>query len=186
MAEMTAESTASAGERQVPWWLVLVQGIAAIIVGVLLLIEPRMTTAVLVQVMGIYFLVAGIVNLVSLFVDRTAWGWKLLLGVIGIAAGLAIIQHPLWATVLVPTTMIWVLGIYGLIFGVVGLIQAFQGAGLGAGLLGVLSIIFGILLITNPVIAGFALPFVLGIFGVIGGILALVAAFQMRAATPAS
>ncbi len=69
MAEMTAESTASTGEQQVPWWLVLVQGIAAIIIGVLLLIEPRMTTAILVQVMGIYFLVAGIVNLVSLFVD---------------------------------------------------------------------------------------------------------------------
>ena len=96
MAEMTAE--ARAGEQQVPWWLVLVQGIAAIIVGVLLLIEPRMTTTILVQVMGIYFLVAGIVNLVSLFVDRTAWGWKLLLGVLGIIAGLMIIQHPLWSS----------------------------------------------------------------------------------------
>ncbi len=178
MAEMTAE--ASAGEKQVPWWLVLVQGIAAIIVGVLLLVEPRMTTAILVQVMGIYFLVAGIVNLVSLFVDRTAWGWKLVLGILGIIAGLLIIQHPLWSTVLVPATIALVLGIEGLIFGVVGLIQAFQGAGWGAGILGVLSIIFGLLLIFNPVIAGLALPFVLGIFGIIGGILALVAAFQMR------
>jgi uncharacterized membrane protein HdeD (DUF308 family) len=185
MAEMTAETTASTGEQQVPWWLVLVQGIAAIIVGVLLLIEPRMTTAVLVQVMGIYFLVAGIVNLVSLFVDRTAWGWKLVLGILGIIAGLMIIQHPLWSTLLVPATLVLVLGIQGLIFGIVGLIQAFQGAGWGAGILGVLSIIFGILLITNPVIAGFALPFVLGIFAVMGGILGLVAAFQMRAAAPA-
>lgn len=178
MAEMTAE--ASAGEKQVPWWLVLVQGIAAILIGVLLLIEPRMTTAILVQVMGIYFLVAGIVNLVSLFVDRTAWGWKLVLGILGIVAGMTIIQHPLWSSVLVPATLALVLGIDGLIFGIVGLVQAFQGAGWGAGVLGVLSIIFGILLITNPVIAGFALPFVLGIFAVMGGILALVAAFQMR------
>ena len=178
MAEMTA--VASAGEKQVPWWLVLVQSIAAIIIGVLLLIEPRMTTAILVQVMGIYFLVAGIVNLVSLFVDRTAWGWKLVLGILGIVAGMTIIQHPLWSSVLVPATLALVLGIDGLIFGIVGLVQAFQGAGWGAGILGVLSIIFGILLITNPVIAGFALPFVLGIFAVMGGILALVAAFQMR------
>ena len=178
MAEMTAE--ASAGEKQVPWWLVLVQGIAAIIIGVLLLIEPRMTTAILVQVMGIYFLVAGIVNLVSLFVDRTAWGWKLVLGILGIVAGMTIIQHPLWSSVLVPATLALILGIDGLIFGIVGLVQAFQGAGWGAGILGVLSIIFGILLITNPLIAGFALPFVLGIFAVMGGILALVAAFQMR------
>ncbi len=178
MAEMTA--VASAGEKQVPWWLVLVQSIAAIMIGVLLLIEPRMTTAILVQVMGIYFLVAGIVNLVSLFVDRTAWGWKLVLGILGIVAGLMIIQHPLWSSVLVPATLVLVLGIQGLIFGIVGLAQAFQGAGWGAGILGVLSIIFGILLITNPVIAGFALPFVLGIFAVMGGFLALVAAFQMR------
>ncbi len=115
MAEMTAESTVSTGEKQVPWWLVLVQGIAAIVIGVLLLIEPRMTTAILVQVMGIYFLVAGIVNLVSLFVDRTAWGWKLLLGILGIVAGLMIIQHPLWSSVLVPATLVLVLGIQGLI-----------------------------------------------------------------------
>ncbi len=178
MAEMTAE--ASIGERQVPWWLVLVQGIAAIIIGVLLLIEPRMTTAVLVQVMGIYFLVAGIVNLVSLFVDRTAWGWKLVLGVLGIIAGLMIIQYPLWSSFLIPATIALILGIEGLIFGVVGLVQAFQGAGWGAGILGVLTIIFGILLLLNPIIAGLALPFVLGIFAVFGGILALVAAFQMR------
>ncbi|MFV1858317.1 MAG: HdeD family acid-resistance protein [Anaerolineales bacterium] len=178
MAEMTAE--ASIGEKQVPWWLVLVQGIAAIIIGVLLLIEPRMTTAVLVQVMGIYFLVAGIVNLVSLFVDRTAWGWKLVLGILGIIAGLMIIQYPLWSSFLIPATIALILGIEGLIFGVVGLVQAFQGAGWGAGILGVLTIIFGILLILNPVIAGLALPFVLGIFAVFGGILALVAAFQMR------
>ena len=178
MAEMTAG--ASSGEKQVPWWLVLVQGIAAIIIGVLLLIEPRMTTAILVQVMGIYFLVAGIVNLVSLFVDRTAWGWKLVLGILGIVAGMTIIQHPLWSSVLVPATLALILGIDGLIFGIVGLVQAFQGAGWGAGILGVLSIIFGILMITNTVIAGFALPFVLGIFAVMGGILALVAAFQMR------
>jgi len=178
MAEMTAE--ASIGEKQVPWWLVLVQGIAAIIIGVLLLIEPRMTTAVLVQVMGIYFLVAGIVNLVSLFVDRTAWGWKLVLGVLGIIAGLMIIQYPLWSSFLIPATIALILGIEGLIFGVVGLVQAFQGAGWGAGILGVLTIIFGILLLLNPVIAGLALPFVLGIFAVFGGILALVAAFQMR------
>jgi len=176
---MTAEST-SMGEKQVPWWPVLLQGIAAIIIGVLLLVEPRMTTAVLVQVMGIYFQVAGIVNLVSLFVDRTSWGWKLLLGVLGIIAGMMIIKHPLWSSLIVPATIVLVLSIEGLIIGIVGLVQAFQGAGWGAGILGVPTIIFGILLILNPVIAGFALPFVLGILAVMGGILALVAAFQMR------
>ena len=181
MSEMAMETTAEA--KNVPWWLVLIQGIAAIVIGVLLLTDPRMTTAVLVQVLGLYWLVAGIVNLVSLFVDRTQWGWKLLLGILGIVAGLLIIQHPLWSSILVPATIVLVLGIQGLIFGVVGIIQAFQGGGWGAGILGVLSIIFGILLITNPVIAGFALPFVLGIFGIIGGIFALVGAFQLRSAT---
>lgn len=180
MSEMAMDTTAEA--KNVPWWLVLIQGIAAIVIGVLLLTDPRMTTAVLVQVLGIYWLVAGIVNLVSLFVDRTQWGWKLILGILGIIAGLLIIQHPLWSSILVPATIVLVLGIQGLIFGVIGIIQAFQGGGWGAGILGVLSIIFGILLITNPVIAGFALPFVLGIFGVIGGIFALVAAFQLRSA----
>ena len=47
-------TTASAAPSPIPWWLVLIQGIAALIVGFFLLISPGMTTVVLVSFLVSY------------------------------------------------------------------------------------------------------------------------------------
>ncbi|MCB0130464.1 MAG: DUF308 domain-containing protein, partial [Caldilineaceae bacterium] len=159
-----------------PWWVVLLQGIASIIIGFFLLTSPGVTTLFLIQVLGWYWLISGILSLVMIFVDSTGWGWKLLMGILGIIAGLYIVNHPLVSTLMVPTTLIIVMAVQGLIIGVIGLIQAFQGGGLGAGVLGALSIIFGIILLGSPVIAAVALPWVFGIFAIAGGIVSIIAA----------
>jgi uncharacterized membrane protein HdeD (DUF308 family) len=78
----------------VPWWLLLIQGIAAVILGVLLLAAPAATLVLMIQLLGAYWLVGGVFSLVSMFVDRTNWGWKLLGGIVAILAGLAVLQHP--------------------------------------------------------------------------------------------
>ena len=174
------EDAFAAETKTTPWWLVLIEGIFAVIIGIMLLSNPKATTAVLVQVLGIYWFIAGILSIVSIFVDRTAWGWKLIVGILGILAGIIILQHPLWSTVLVPTTLVIVLGIQGMIIGIVGVIRAFQGAGWGTGLLGVLSFILGLYLLLNPLAAAIALPIVLGIFAIVGGILAVIQAFRLR------
>ena len=175
-----SEATMTSEERLVPWWVVLIEGIAAIIIGVLLLIEPGKTMTLVIQFLGIYWFIVGIIDIVRIFIDSSMWGWKLFSGIIGILAGLAIINYPLWATILVPTTLVWVFGFFGIIIGIIGLIQAFQGAGWGAGILGVLSILFGLLLIFNAFYASLTLPFIFGILGIVGGLAALVMAFQMR------
>ena len=164
----------------IPWWAVLIQGIAALILGILLLASPGATMVILIQFMGIYWFVSGIFSIVAIFIDSSGWGWKLFSGILGIIAGIVVIQNPLWSTLIVPATVVIIVGIQGLIIGIVGLIQAFQGAGLGAGILGVLSIIFGLVLLFNPVIGAAVLPFVLGGFGIVGGILAIIAAFRLK------
>ena len=175
-----AEATMSTQEKLVPWWVVLIEGIAAIIIGILLLVNPRITTVVLIQFLGFYWFIVGIIDIVRIFMDSSMWGWKLFSGIIGILAGIAIINYPLWASVLVPTVLVWVFGFFGIIIGVIGLIQAFQGAGWGAGILGILSILFGLLLLVNAFVASFTLPFIFGILSVVGGIAALVMASRMR------
>ena len=175
-----AEATMTSEAKLVPWWVVLIEGIAAIIIGVLLLVNPRITTTVLIQFLGIYWFIVGIIDIVRIFMDSSMWGWKLFSGIIGILAGIAIIQYPLWSSLLVPTVLVWVFGFFGIIIGVIGLIQAFQGAGWGAGILGILSILFGLLLIFNAFVASLTLPFIFGILGVVGGLAALVMAFRMR------
>ena len=175
-----AEATMSSEERLVPWWVVLIEGIAAIIIGILLLVNTRVTLVVLIQFLGIYWFIAGIIDIVRIFLDSYMWGWKLFSGIIGILAGIAIIQYPLWASFLVPTVLVWVFGFFGLVIGIIGLIQAFQGAGWGAGILGILSILFGLLLIFNALYASLTLAPILGVLAIVGGLAALVMAFQMR------
>ena len=175
-------AVASSEQRGMPWWVVLIESIAILIIGFLLLTDTAATTVVVIQALGLYWLIVGIIDLVRIFLPgRTVgWGWLLFSGIIGIIAGILILQHPWWATILVPTTLIWVMGFFGIFIGVVALIQAFQGAGWGAGILGVLSIIFGIVLLANPFVAALGLPFVVGIFGIVGGIFGIFAAFRMR------
>ena len=163
-----------------PWWLVLINGIAALIIGIFLISAPGATTLFLVQVLGIYWLISGIFQIIAMFIDSTAWGWKLFAGILGIIAGILVLQHPLGSTILLPATLVIILGVEGIIFGIVGLIAAFQGGGWGAGIMGVLSIIFGIILLANPLLGAAALPWVLGIFGIVGGIAAIIAAFRMK------
>ena len=164
----------------VPWWLVLLEGIAAVIIGLFLLTAPGITLLFLVQVAGFFWLIGGVLRTVSIFVDSSLWGWKLFGGIIGILAGIVVLQHPLWSTLLLPSVYVIILGIQGIIVGGTSLVMAFRGGGWGAGILGVLSIVFGIILLLNPVFIGIAiLPFVLGAFALVGSIAAIIGAFRL-------
>jgi uncharacterized membrane protein HdeD (DUF308 family) len=166
----------------VPWWLVLVEGIAALIVGILLITVPARSVLILVQFLGIYWLITGVLAIVSIFIDSSQWGWKLISGVLGIAAGFVIIQHPLWSTIIIPTMLILVIAALGVITGISLLPLAFRGGGWGTGILGVLSVILSVVLFFNPFIAVVALPLVLGAFAIVGGISAIVSSFSLRRA----
>jgi uncharacterized membrane protein HdeD (DUF308 family) len=163
-----------------PWWLILINGIAALITGFLLLAAPGQTTWLLIQILGFYWFLSGILSLVLIFIDHTGWGWKLASGILGILAGFYIIQHPLWSFFMVPTVLIIVLAIQGIIIGIIQLVQAFRGGGWGSGILGVISLIFGFILLASPMVVATVLPFLLGIGGIIGGIIAIVMAFRVR------
>jgi uncharacterized membrane protein HdeD (DUF308 family) len=153
--------------------------------GLLLLTNPAMTTFVLIQFLGIYWLIKGIFDIVSMFIDHRQWGWKLFGGILGIIAGIVILQHPLWSAILVPATLVWLLGFFGIVMGCISLFQAFKGAGWGVGILGVLSIIFGLYLLANTLISTLSLPWVVGIFALIGGVVAIWNSFKVRSAQKA-
>lgn len=176
----TATAAFSKQERAMPWWIPLIEGIALVIVGILLFTNTAATVLVLVQVLAIYWLISGIMELISLFIDRSAWGLKLIGGIIGIWAGLVILNHPIGGALALGFTLVIILGIQALILGVVNIIQAFRGAGWGIGLMGVINIIFGVLLLGNTLIAAATLPWVLGGFAIVGGIAAIIMAFRLK------
>ena len=180
-----ASKTASVIEAvATPWWLILIEGIAALIIGIFFVTAPGGTSVFAVTVLGFYFLIRGIIALIEIFLpDRvTPWGWLLFLDILGIIAGLAVLRHPLYATALVGTALIIFIACLALIMGFVGVVMAFTGAGWGAGILGALSIIIAVVLFANVAGATLALPIVLGVLMNIGGIGTKIYAFRVRSA----
>jgi len=119
------------------WWIFLLQGIAGIILGLMLLTDPGATMVALVTFLGFYWLIMGILALVRVFVDRSIpWIWSLLIGIIGVLAGIFVVKHPLLAALTVPTMIVIILGLQGLAMGVLEIIGGFAGGGIGSFILG--------------------------------------------------
>jgi uncharacterized membrane protein HdeD (DUF308 family) len=137
-----------------------------------------MTIAIIIQALGLYWLLAGLLAIVSIFINHANWGWKLAGGLLGIIAGILVIRHPLWSTILIPTTLAITIGVLGVIVGLIDVVQAFKGAGWGTGILGLLSIILGIIIFLNPTIAAFASAFLIGLIAIVGGLAAIVMALR--------
>src|SRR6266550_4680028 len=167
---MASKTATAVSELGFPWWIVLVEGIFALIFGILLITAPGSTSLFLVTVLGFYWLIRGIFSIIEIFIPNTGthWGWLLFMGILGIIAGLVVLRHPIYATALVGTFLIVFLAVDGLIMGILGLIRAFTGAGWGPGILGILTIIIAIFLFTNLLGAVLALPIVLGAFLIVG------------------
>lgn len=179
--------TASAIENkplQMPWWIPLIQGIATVIIGILLWTNPAQTAQTLVMFLAIYWIITGVLSLLRLFVDRSHWGWKVFSGLLGILAGWALLRlDSLGAAVLFGWTVVIILAVQGIILGIVELIEAFRGGGWGPGIMGALSILFGVLLWSNSLAATVMLPWVIAIFMIVGGIAAIILAFRLKGAT---
>jgi uncharacterized membrane protein HdeD (DUF308 family) len=166
----------------IPWWLVLIEGIALIIIGALFLFFPYRIEVLMfvIKVLGIYWIISGVFQLIVMFMDHTAWGWKLFAGLLGILAGIVVLGSPLWSSVIVLATMVIIMGIQGIVYGGIGLYQAFKGGGWGQGILSAISILFGFVLLANVMIGAAVLPWVLAVFAIVGGIFAVIAAFKLR------
>lgn len=173
-------TSAAVQERELPWWLVLIEGIALVILSLFLLAKPGMTTVIVIQFLGIYWFIAGIFKIIGIFIDSEMWGWKLFAGIVGIIAGIVVIQHPLWSTAVVGNTVIILLGIAGIIMGGVSVYQGYKGSSVMTGILGVVSLILGIVLLMHVWFFAVSLPWVLGIFALVGGVATIVAAFRLK------
>jgi uncharacterized membrane protein HdeD (DUF308 family) len=164
------------------WWVFLLQGFAGIIIGLMLITEPGATLVALTTVLGFYWLITGVLALVQVFVDRaTPWIWSLLAGLVGILAGLFVLRHPLVAALTVPTVLVIILGIQGLVIGAVQIIGGFKGGGIGPFILGAINVLVGVLLLGSPLAAALAVPLVFGVLLLIQGAGLMILAFRDRA-----
>lgn len=177
---------AAVAEKQpLRWWIPLIEGIAAIIIGIFFLTNPLETSLVFVLALGIYWLIIGVMDIIRIFIDRQNWGWKLFSGIIAILAGLLIIGgfrqgDPLRVALNLGELTVIIIGILGIVYGVIGLVQAFAGGGWWMGIIAVVAMIFGVIMLYRPVIMTMSLPWALGFLLIGGGVFLIVVAFRMR------
>jgi len=167
------ETSAEKSDRM----LLLFGGIISLILGILLFTRTGATLSVVMLLVGLSWFIWGIFSLLSIFIDKGEWGWRLFGGVIGIAAGWLVLSNPVASTVAVPAVLAIVLGVFGVLVGIAALISAFQGEGWGVGIFGAVSIVIGLLMMFNSVVSAGVLVILVGILLVVQGGIGIIMSF---------
>jgi uncharacterized membrane protein HdeD (DUF308 family)/predicted flap endonuclease-1-like 5' DNA nuclease len=181
-------SSSTTALRKVPRWLAIILGIASIAIGVLFLRNPGRTLVGLAIVLGIWLLIVGIGQIISIFGDSPGSRmFKLTAGIFGIAAGVIVLSRPMFAGLTTGVLFNWLMGIFAIVIGIALFIDGFRGGGALAIILGILAIVLGVLLLFHPMKAVLALPVWLGISAIAGGVAIILAAlFARRSPEPSS
>jgi uncharacterized membrane protein HdeD (DUF308 family) len=188
-AETTAEVQAFTIKY---WWLNTVRGVAALALGIGLLLpfevifKVDQVQSMLFQFVGIYLLVSGIMSLVWGFSNHRRFGLWLLAGVLGLVSGIAFLLRSLLVSYL-STDLLTI--IFGLIMLLAGLIHLLGGFRLGKTygrrwtwsheFLGLVEIVIGILVFVSIFVPVENLRIILSFWGIIAGIGLLADGFRM-------
>jgi uncharacterized membrane protein HdeD (DUF308 family) len=83
------------------WGLLMFQGVALIVLGVLAIAAPLLATFAVEIFIGWLFLIAGIVGLIAMFYadDVTAFLWTLITAALSLALGVLLLYRPIAGTV---------------------------------------------------------------------------------------
>jgi uncharacterized membrane protein HdeD (DUF308 family) len=97
-------------------------GVLSIIVGWMLLRSPFQSVEVFIFVIGIFFLIQGVMTLIGAFARKQGRNWAILSGLLGIIAGLIVLIYPISSAV----TLALIAGIWLIILGVMQIVAGFQ------------------------------------------------------------
>lgn len=107
------------------WWLLLIEGLVGVIVGILTFFSPIGTAFALLLFIAVWAIITGIVEVISAFTVRTspAQEWALGIGgVLSILLGILLFAHPGVGIL----TIVSLIGFYAIMFGILLLVRAFQ------------------------------------------------------------
>lgn len=163
------------------WWLFLLRGLCAIVLGVLAFVWPGATLLTLVLLYGAFALVDGVTAIITAIKGEqlTSRWWLAIIGGLGIVAGILTLYWPgLTALVLLLFIAIWAIA--------TGITQIIGGLRLRKEIAnewlpivsGVLSVLFGLLLLAQPGAGVLAMIFAIGAYAIAQGI--LMVAFSLR------
>lgn len=162
-----------------------VGGVLALLVGILILVWPGKTLAVVTAIIAIYAIAAGLVYAGLGIFARTKGGWArlghILLGILFIIAGVVALFNLGAATDWLLLFVGILVGIMWIVEGIVALSTLGDAASKGWSIFfAVLSIIAGIIVLFSPIWGTLVLWWLLGISLIVLGIINIVRAFTFK------
>ena len=161
----------------------------AIILGLVLLIQPEKTRVMLGNFMGLFWLTSGIVSLRWGATGKRAHGWSLLAGVIGILAGIGFLSRAFSTKWIPEETLFPVVGGVVLLTGMLHILGGFRVGdqllrkwSITSFLLGLFEAVLGIMLIVDPLGRSKHFYLVATIWALVGGFILIGDAFRLRRA----
>jgi uncharacterized membrane protein HdeD (DUF308 family) len=107
------------------WWVVLLEGLAGVIVGIVAILYPSLTAGVLLLLIAFWAVFTGIMEIIAAIRLRQEIDneWSLVLsGILSIILGVILVVYPSSGAV----GLVWAVGLYAIFFGVLMLYLAFQ------------------------------------------------------------
>lgn len=163
------------------WWMLLLEGLLQLILGLLLLVSTDMTVFILIQILGIYWLIRGLIMIVQMFAEREKnRGWLLLGGILGIMSGIIVLRYPVFSSFILLDFLVILIAFVGIVQGTVSIINGAKTDNIWQILLGIVIWIICLALFFNPLSSVAALPIVIGILWVLDGTIMTVMSFFLR------
>jgi uncharacterized membrane protein HdeD (DUF308 family) len=97
-------------------------GVLSIIVGWVLLRTPFQSVEVFIFVIGIFFLIQGVMTFIGAFARKQGRNWGIVSGLLGIIAGFIVLTYPISSAV----TLALIAGIWLVILGIMQVVAGFQ------------------------------------------------------------
>lgn len=142
------------------WWLVLLRGVLAILLGLYAVFQPGMTLAVFTQVLGAFVLIDGVFAVIAGVLGWTeSRMWTIVRGALGILIGLFVFAHPVLVGTIAAMTIVIIVGIQTIASGILEIFVAIRARKEveGEGWLifgGTLAVLFGGILLMAPLKIG--------------------------------
>ena len=171
---------AAALKKAGTWWVTLFHGMSALMLSALLFTDPGPSLLDLINVLGTYWLILGVLALVQIFVDELiVWIWSLPIGVLGVVAGIFVLNHPASFVLIMPNLVVS-LGVMALTIGVLEIAAGWTGGGIVSLILGVVNLLIGFLLLEPSVMAAVDASLAFGALLLVQSVALLVLAFRFR------
>lgn len=159
------------------WWAFVLRGVAAIVFGVLTLLNPGLSLFVLLAFLAAWLAVEGGTTIWQALAGRGDHGrWTWLDGLLSLAAALALLLAPgvsLFVFVLMA-------GGLAVAVGVARIVLAFRAADVLLGLLGAVTVLFGAVLLTRPGTGLLAIAWIVALEALVMGAILIALGFRLK------